>query len=153
MSASGFSGLRAETSPNPQGRATLVVEADSADVIATLILLKREVEDEFGSTVKMTITSALEAHILAKEIAEANIGIVQVPARPFPTTWERLRMYDFTDKWILTIADNTLTSLPGHPLTEYSSLAVLLSHNVTVGIGIEEAWSARNTRFDIGWVS
>lgn len=118
-----------------EGRATLVVEADSADVIATLILLKREVEDEFGSTVKMTITSALEAHILAKEIAEANIGIVQVPARPFPTTWERLRI------------------LPGHPLTEYSSLAVLLSHNVTVGIGIEEAWSARNTRFDIGWAA
>lgn len=29
---------------------------------------------------------------------------------------------------------------------------MLLSHNVTVGIGIEEAWSARNTRFDIAWV-
>lgn len=44
-------------------------------------------------------------------------------------------------------------SLPGVPLTEKSSVLELLSHNVTVGIGIEESFSARNTRFDIGWVS
>ncbi|CCM03596.1 uncharacterized protein FIBRA_05734 [Fibroporia radiculosa] len=118
-----------------EGKVTLAVEADSADVIATLIVLKKEVEAKFGSTVKMTITGALEAHILAQELAEANVGIIQVPTRPFPTTWERLRI------------------LPGNPLTEQSSLAVLLSHNVTVGIGIEESWSARNTRFDIGWAA
>lgn len=69
-----------------------MVEADSADVIATLVLLKKEVEEKFGSKVKLTITGALEAHILAKELAEAQIGIIQVPSRPFPTTWERLRM-------------------------------------------------------------
>lgn len=27
-----------------------------------------------------------------------------------------------------------------------------MEHGITVGIGIEEAWSARNTRFDVGWV-
>ena len=43
-------------------------------------------------------------------------------------------------------------SLPGLPLSEKSSVLELLSHNVTVGIGIEEAWSARNTRFDAAWV-
>ena len=43
-------------------------------------------------------------------------------------------------------------SMPGHPLSEESSVQILLRHNVTVGIGIEEAWSARNTRFDIAWV-
>ncbi|OBZ68134.1 hypothetical protein A0H81_11870 [Grifola frondosa] len=118
-----------------EGRVTLVIDADSADVIATLILLKKEVEEKFGNKVKMTITGAVEAHMLAKEIAEADIGIIQVPSRPFPTTWERLRI------------------LPGHPLTEQSSITKLLAHNVTVGIGIEEAWSARNTRFDIGWAA
>jgi len=118
-----------------EGKLTLVVDADSADVIATLILLKKEVEEHFGSTVKLTITGAVEAHILAKELAEADIGVVQVPSRPFPTTWERLRI------------------LPGHPLSEQSSLALLLAHNVTVGVGIEEAWSARNTPFDIGWAA
>ncbi|KAI0930402.1 hypothetical protein AcV5_007126 [Taiwanofungus camphoratus] len=118
-----------------EGETTLVVDADSADVIATLILLKKEVEHRFGNPIKMTISGAVEAHILAKEIAEANVGIIQVPARPFPTIWERLRI------------------LPGLPLTEQSSIALLLEQNVTVGIGIEEAWSARNTRFDIGWAA
>lgn len=42
--------------------------------------------------------------------------------------------------------------LPGPPLSEETEIALFLSHNVTVGIGIEEAWSARNTRFDVGWV-
>ncbi|EMD37373.1 hypothetical protein CERSUDRAFT_114046 [Gelatoporia subvermispora B] len=118
-----------------EGKLTLVVDADSADVIATLILLKKEIEQQFGSTIKMTIAGGVEAHILARELAEADIGVVQVPSRPFPTVWERLRI------------------MPGHPLSEQSSLEVLLAHNVTVGIGIEEAWSARNTRFDIGWAA
>ena len=69
-----------------------MVEADSADIIATLLLLKKEVEQKFGSKVKLTITGALEAHILAKELAEADVGIVQVPSRPFPTVWDSLRM-------------------------------------------------------------
>lgn len=43
--------------------------------------------------------------------------------------------------------------LPGPPLTRDSAISLLLSHNVTVGIGIEEPWSARNTRFDVAWVS
>lgn len=43
-------------------------------------------------------------------------------------------------------------SLPGPPLTEEGSIAKLIAHNVTVGLGIEEAWSARNTRFDAALV-
>jgi len=42
--------------------------------------------------------------------------------------------------------------LPGPPLSKDSAISVLLSYNVTVGIGIEEQWSARNTRFDVAWV-
>jgi hypothetical protein len=42
--------------------------------------------------------------------------------------------------------------LPGPPLSKETEIALFLAHNVTVGIGIEEAWSARNTRFDVGWV-
>ena len=71
---------------------TLVVHTDSADIIATLILLKREVEEAYGSSVKMTITGALEAHLLAKEIAEAGVGIIQVTSQPFPALWEMRRM-------------------------------------------------------------
>lgn len=42
--------------------------------------------------------------------------------------------------------------LPGPPLTQDSAISLLLSHNVTVAIGVEEPWSARNTRFDAAWV-
>lgn len=43
--------------------------------------------------------------------------------------------------------------LPGPPLTEDSAITTLLAHNVKVGIGILEQWSARNTRFDAAWAS
>lgn len=71
---------------------TLAVEADSADVIATLILLKKEVEAKYRSHVQLTIVGGLEAHLLAKELAAAKVGVLQVPSRPFPTVWERRRM-------------------------------------------------------------
>ncbi|GJE95448.1 carbohydrate esterase family 9 protein [Phanerochaete sordida] len=118
-----------------EGKTTLVVDTDSADIIATLILLKREVEEKSGKKIQLTITGGLEAHLLAKELGEAQIGVIQIQARPFPATWERRRI------------------LPGHPLSEESSIQVLLKHNVTVGVGILEAWNARNARFDIGWLA
>lgn len=46
-----------------------------------------------------------------------------------------------------------LRRLPGPPLSETNAIAILLAHNVTVGVGVEEAWMARNTRLDIAWVS
>lgn len=47
----------------------------------------------------------------------------------------------------------TIYSLPGPPLTEHNIVSALLSHNITVGVGIREAWQARNTRFDVAWVA
>lgn len=60
--------------------------------MATLVLLKKEVETRTGEPIKLTITGGLEAHLLAPQLAEANIGVIQVPARPFPTVWDRRRM-------------------------------------------------------------
>jgi hypothetical protein len=76
-----------------QGAIPIVVEAHSADVIATLILLKKEVEEKAGATIHMTIAGAAEAHLLVKEIAEAKIGIIFKPSRPFPATWEQRRVW------------------------------------------------------------
>ncbi|KAF9017012.1 hypothetical protein BDZ89DRAFT_1117848 [Hymenopellis radicata] len=118
-----------------QGVIPLVVEAHSADVIATLVLLKKEVEIEKRTSIKLTITGATEAHILAEELGEAGVGVVVSPSRPFPTLWEDRRI------------------LPGPPLTEHTGISKLLAHNVTVGIGILENWSARNTRLDVAWAS
>jgi hypothetical protein len=70
----------------------LVVEAHSVDIIATLIMLKKQVEDQRGNNIKLTITGASEAHLLAVELATANIGIIVNPSRPFPANWEGRRM-------------------------------------------------------------
>jgi hypothetical protein len=75
-----------------QGRIPLVVEAHSADVIAILLLLKKEIDGHHWQHMKLTITGASEAHLLAKELAEAGVGVIINPARPFPITWERRRM-------------------------------------------------------------
>ncbi|ESK97124.1 carbohydrate esterase family 9 protein [Moniliophthora roreri MCA 2997] len=118
-----------------EGDIPLVVEAHSADIIATLILLKKQVELEKRATLKLTITGGAEAHLLAGELAAADVGVVLSPPRPFPYVWEDRRI------------------LPGPPLTEHSAISKLIMHNVTLGIGIEEIWSARNTRFDVAWAS
>jgi hypothetical protein len=70
----------------------LVIEAHSVDIITTLILLKKEVERLKKTTIKMTITGASEAHVVAAEIADAHIGVIINPSRPFPARWEDRKM-------------------------------------------------------------
>jgi hypothetical protein len=43
-------------------------------------------------------------------------------------------------------------SLPGPPLSNDTALVTLIKYSVTVGLGVREAWEARNTRFDLQWV-
>ncbi len=69
-----------------------MVETDSADIIATVINLKKEVEQVFGAQMRWTIAGGAEAHLLAKELGEANVGVVQVPSRPFPGVWDQRRV-------------------------------------------------------------
>ncbi|PPQ65659.1 hypothetical protein CVT26_000291 [Gymnopilus dilepis] len=118
-----------------QGELPLVIEVQSADIMASLINLKKEVEERSGTTLRVTFTGANEAHLLAKEIADAGVGVILNPSRPFPGTWKSRRI------------------LPGPPLTQDNAFALLRAHNVTVGIGIEEQWSSRNIRFDIAWAA
>lgn len=46
-----------------------------------------------------------------------------------------------------------MSSLPGPPLTNDTALVILLEHDITVGLGVRSAWDARNSGFDIQWVS
>ncbi|PCH43664.1 hypothetical protein WOLCODRAFT_75840 [Wolfiporia cocos MD-104 SS10] len=125
------------------GEIPLVVDVDSADLIATLIRLKMEVEAQTGRTLRLTIAGAAEAHLLAAELAEANIGVILSPARSYPFDWDRRRI------------------LPGPPLTPESALTKLLSHNVTLGLGPQgvnaasgiSTWAVRNLRFDAAWAT
>lgn len=47
----------------------LVIEVDSADIMASLLILKADVEDRIGSRMRMVFTGAAEAHLLAREIS------------------------------------------------------------------------------------
>ncbi|KAF5363169.1 hypothetical protein D9758_008331 [Tetrapyrgos nigripes] len=119
------------------GETPLVVAVENADIMASLILLKKEVEATSGETMKMTFTGASEAHLLAKEIGEAGVGVIVSRPRPFPSTWEQARI------------------LPGPPLTQDTAIKKLLAHNVIVGVGAgyPSPGMARITRFDVGWIS
>ncbi|KAJ7636946.1 hypothetical protein FB45DRAFT_1139042 [Roridomyces roridus] len=112
----------------------LVVNMENADIIASLITLKKEVEAAKGNSIRLTIAGATEAHLLAKEISEAGVGVI-LQQRPIPTFWEKRRI------------------LPGPPLTEYSAIAALVRYNVTVGIMVDQSTNVRNTRFDAAWAA
>jgi len=118
-----------------QGELPLVAHVNNADVIAKLLSLKSEVEEKTGTPLKLAFFGGLESHLLAAEIASAGVGVIVAPSRSFPDSWGSQRI------------------LPGPPLTEDTLISTLLAHNVTVGIGIEEAWMARNTRFDVAWAA
>ena len=75
-----------------QGEVPLVVEANSADIIASILALKAEVESKLHTFLKFTIIGGAEAHLLAKELGAANVGVILDPARPFPNDWEERRM-------------------------------------------------------------
>lgn len=51
-----------------QGTIPIVVDVSSADIMATLLRLKREVEDKRGSFMNMVFARATEAYLLADEI-------------------------------------------------------------------------------------
>ncbi|KAF5393062.1 hypothetical protein D9757_001113 [Collybiopsis confluens] len=127
--------LGAQVTKVVEGKIPLVISVHNADIMASLVRLKEEVESVYKSKIQVTFAGATEAHLLAKEIGDSGIGVIVSPARPFPDDWERKRI------------------LPGPPLTQDSAITTLLAHNVTVGVGIVEAWAARNTRLDIGWAA
>ena len=75
-----------------QGKLPLIIEVHSADIMASLINLKKEIETKHGTLIQVTFAGASEAHILAKELGAAKVGIILNPTRPFPGTWKSRRM-------------------------------------------------------------
>ncbi|KAF5376851.1 hypothetical protein D9757_008881 [Collybiopsis confluens] len=117
------------------GSLPLVVQVNSADVMASLIQLKHEVEGKINSTLQFTFAGGAEAPLLAGEIAKARISVILSPPRPFPTTWESQRI------------------TPGPPLTQNSQITALLRAGVHVAIGTNNEYDAKNLRFDVAWAA
>ncbi|KAJ7590873.1 composite domain of metallo-dependent hydrolase [Mycena floridula] len=123
-----------------EGVIPLVLHVNNADIMASLLILKADVENnesdlsQLGSTMRMVFSGAAESAILAQEISKARVGVILTPMRPFPTTWDERR------------------TMPGPPLSG-SVLSVLLKHGVLVGIGQESAQEAQNLRFELAKAS
>ncbi|KAH6915125.1 hypothetical protein BKA70DRAFT_566770 [Coprinopsis sp. MPI-PUGE-AT-0042] len=118
-----------------EGVIPLVIEVDSADIMASLLILKMDVENRIGSRMRMVFSGAQEAHLLAHEISVADVGVILSPARPYPMVWDQRRI------------------LPGPPLTNHTALTTLLDKGVVVGLGVRNAWEARHARFDVRWAA
>lgn len=84
---------------------TLVIEVDNADTIGSLLALKKEIEHRTSTKMKFTISGGTEAHLLAEQIAEAGVGVILRPSRPFPVTWDKRRMYVITPIYALRDAE------------------------------------------------
>ncbi|KAG8769002.1 hypothetical protein FRC15_004828, partial [Serendipita sp. 397] len=117
------------------GEIPLVVKTQNADVMATLLDLLKELSQTVNAKIRLTIVGGAEAHLIAKELGQTGVGVILTRPRPFPATWSGKKI------------------LPGLPLSKEGQVKYLLSHNVTVGLGIEESWQARNAWFDAAWVA
>ncbi|KAF9220135.1 hypothetical protein BS17DRAFT_787951 [Gyrodon lividus] len=113
------------------GTATLVVDVDSADIMAALLRLKGEYEQISGNTLQLTFAGALESHLIAKEIANAGVSVIVTQPKPYPDTWDQRRF------------------LAGTPLTADSLVSVLLAAGVNVGVGLRDEYEGRNLRWEV----
>ncbi|KAF8750742.1 Carbohydrate esterase family 9 protein [Rhizoctonia solani] len=121
-----------------KGELPLVILVENADIMTTLLDLKREIEDTSGSVIHLVFSGATEAHIIADKIAEANVGIILAPLRSIPYIWDQARY------------------IPGPPLSRHTPLQILQEAGVTVGLGspsiiVTQAWDVPQTRFNLGW--
>ncbi|GAA5934442.1 hypothetical protein JCM3775_000359 [Rhodotorula graminis] len=116
-----------------KGKIPLVVKANKADVIASLIRLKNEVELAGDASQRWIIHGGAEAHLLAAELAAAHIGVILSRGRSLPETWDERR------------------ALPGPPLTLDTPQTVLHRAGVMLAIGTDEEWMPRSVVQEAGW--
>ncbi|KAK4046878.1 hypothetical protein OIV83_005774 [Microbotryomycetes sp. JL201] len=117
------------------GKIPLVINAWKADVMATLIRLKTEIESEPNATapLRWIIHGGQEAHLVAHELASADIAVILSPPRPFPETWDERR------------------AVTGPPLSERNAVNVLHNAGVKLGLGVPEEWTTRTLFWEAGW--
>lgn len=122
------------------GEVPLVLTMHSADTIAAVIRMKKEIEeaivaaslgkavdDKEKPSIRLIILGGAEAHLLAPELAAAKVaGVVLAPLQSYCTVWEQRRC------------------LTGAPLTNGTAVDVLHAAGVPVGIGLDEDWFVRD---------
>ncbi|KAH8915275.1 hypothetical protein BT69DRAFT_1341510 [Atractiella rhizophila] len=104
-----------------KGDLPFVVEVEKADHIASLLRLKKE----FPS-LKLVLSGATEAHLVADELAEAGVAVAITRPRCYPGAWDTRRCLD------------------GPPLSPDSLPVYLATRNVTIALGAGGAWQTRH---------
>lgn len=108
------------------GTLPLVLTVHSADVIASILSLKAEIETKAPAPLNLIIFGGAESHLLASELAAANVSVVLAPLLAFSESWDQRR------------------SLTGAPLTNGTAIDVLFAAGVTVAISSKEDWETRD---------
>jgi imidazolonepropionase-like amidohydrolase len=114
------------------GELPLVITVHKADTIVSLLRMKSELDarlKEVGKTpagLRLVLLGAAEAHLIAPELAAANVSVVLAPAFPYGTTWDQRR------------------SLTGAPLTNGTAIDVLHAEGVKFALGTAEDWQTRD---------
>lgn len=117
------------------GTFPLILAAHSADTIASIIRLKSTIEAAISKAMAsasddvdlpIVIIGAAEAHLVANELAKANISVILDPLQPHQGSWDQKRC------------------LTGAPLTNGTTINWLLDAGVLVGISVEETWETRD---------
>jgi imidazolonepropionase-like amidohydrolase len=124
------------------GAMPLIIAADSADVIASLIRLRYTVDmalADAASTAstatprpRWVIIGGAESHLVAQDLADADISIVLAPLLPHAQTWDQRRC------------------LTGAPLTNGTTINYLLDAGVRTAISVEEVWETRDLGLLVG---
>jgi imidazolonepropionase-like amidohydrolase len=122
-----------------QGRMPLVITAHSADLIASLLRVKTDVETAISANdasdpaqLQIIIVGGAESHLLADELVAANVSVVLAPLLPYAETWDQRR------------------SLTGAPMTNGTTIDVLHAAGVKVAIGTKEDWETRDLYLSVG---
>ncbi|KAK1826394.1 hypothetical protein QBC39DRAFT_376548 [Podospora conica] len=113
---------------------SLAITVHSADVIASVLKVKKTVEGATGKTIRLVIIGGAESWLVAEELAKAWVGVVLAPLQAYAGTWDQRR------------------SLPGAPLTNGTAIDRLLDAGVATAIGTAEDWEVRDLALMAGTV-
>lgn len=116
-----------------KGEMALVLSVHSADTIAAILRVKEEAEDAAkDAKLRVVILGGAESHLVADDLAAANVGVVLAPLLSYGTGWDERR------------------ALTGAPLTNGTAVDALVGAGVTVGIGLHEDWVIRDLGLHAG---
>jgi hypothetical protein len=108
------------------GTLPLVLTLHSADTIAAVLRVKKDVETVTDAAIRLVIVGGAESYLVATELAAANVGVVLAPMLSYASDWDQRR------------------ALTGAPLTNGTAVDALVDAGVVVAIGLEEDWLIRD---------